>query len=195
VAASFFLLQEFQESGQFVYGLYKGGLGRLPGYAEFVLDRSKVIGGAELNMHKATLAEEFVERAEFRQLYPASLSNVQFVNTLFDNAGLIGLAVERQEQIDAMNAGKTRSQVLSSVIAIPQFVDREFNSVFVLMEYFGFLQRDPDQGGYEFWLDIITNREPGNFRGMVCAFITSTEYQQRFSPLAPRTNAECAGVH
>ena len=181
-------------SGQFVYGLYQGGLGRLPGYAEFVLDRNKVIGGPELEANRAALADDFVKRAEFRQLYPASQSNAQFVNALFDTAGLIGFTVARQQEIDAMDAGKTRAQVLSSVISIPDFQNQEFNSVFVLMQYFGFLQRDPDAGGYAFWLDVLANREPGNFRGLVCAFVTSTEYQERFSSIASRTNAECRGV-
>jgi len=194
VAASFFLSQEFQDSGQFVYGLYQGGLGRLPGYAEFVLDRSRVIGGPELEANRAALADDFVKGAEFRQLYPTSQTNAQFVDALFDTAGLIGFTVERQQEIDAMDAGKTRAQVLSSVISIPEFQDREFNSVFILMEYFGFLQRDPEAAGYAFWLDVLANRQANNFRGLVCAFITSTEYQQRFSSIVSRTNAECRGV-
>ena len=57
------------------------------------------------------------------------------------------------------------------------FKQAEYNSAFVLMEYFGYLKRDPDQAGYDFWLNILNHREPGNYRGMVCAFITSDEYQ------------------
>jgi hypothetical protein len=29
---------------------------------------------------------------------------------------------------------------------------------------------------------------------MVCAFITSTEYQQRFSPVIPHSNTECSAI-
>jgi hypothetical protein len=58
------------------------------------------------------------------------------------------------------------------------------------MQYFGYLRRDPDQGGYDFWLNIL-NQQPQNFRGMVCAFLTSTEYQQRFG-VATRSNADCS---
>lgn len=57
----------------------------------------------------------------------------------------------------------------------------------VLMEYFGYLRRDPDEAGFNFWLDVLNNRTPGNYRSMVCAFITSREYQLRFSPVATRT--------
>jgi hypothetical protein len=59
------------------------------------------------------------------------------------------------------------------------------------MEYFGYLRRDQDQDGYDFWLDVLNNREPGNLRGMACAFLTSTEYQQRFSYIVTHHNAEC----
>jgi len=122
------------------------------------------------------------------------MTNAQFVNKLFDTAGLTPFAVERQQQIDAMNAGKMRAQVVRDVIDISDFRTREYNPSFVLMQYFGFLRRDPDPGGYTFWLDILNNREPNNYLAMVCAFVTSAEYQQRFSPVVTRTNSECAGL-
>jgi hypothetical protein len=59
------------------------------------------------------------------------------------------------------------------------------------MEYFAYLRRDPDPGGYAFWLDVLNYRDPGNFRSIVCAFITSTEYQKRFSSMVTYSNAEC----
>jgi len=90
------------------------------------------------------------------------------------------------------NNGKTRAQVLLDVIEIAEFKTREYNRSFVLMQYFGYLRRDPDQGGYDFWLNILNNREPNNYRSMVCGFITSAEYQQRFGTVVTRTNADCA---
>ena len=62
---------------------------------------------------------------------------------------------------------------------VPAF--REFNRAFVLMEYFGYLRRDPDSSGFQFWLAKL-NSFGGDFRRaeMVKAFITSTEYRQRF---------------
>jgi uncharacterized protein DUF4214 len=77
------------------------------------------------------------------------------------------------------------------VIEEAGFLQAEYNRSFVLMQYFGYLQRDPDAAGYDFWLDVIDNREPNNYRGMVCAFVTSAEYQRRFSMLVTRSNAEC----
>ena len=123
------------------------------------------------------------------------MTNAQFVNKLFDTAGLTPFATERQQQIDAMNAGKTRAQVVGDVIEIQAFKDREYNASFVLMQYFGYLRREPDAIGYAFWLDVITNRDPNNYPGMVCNFITSTEYQQRFGLVVTHANSECSGVH
>ena len=38
------------------------------------------------------------------------------------------------------------------------------------MQYFGYLRRDPDQGGYDFWLGIVNNPSASNYRSMVCGF-------------------------
>jgi hypothetical protein len=70
---------------------------------------------------------------------------------------------------------------------------REYNRSFVLMQYFGYLRRDPDPGGYQFWLNILNSQQQGQSaaHGMVCAFITSAEYQDRFSAVHIHTNADC----
>ena len=60
------------------------------------------------------------------------------------------------------------------------------------MQYFGYLRRNPDQRGYDFRLNVLNNREPNNFRGMVCAFLTSAEYRQRFGSAITRTNGDCS---
>ena len=64
----------------------------------------------------------------------------------------------------------------------------EFNRAFVLMQYFGYLRRDPnDQAhdvvytGYDYWLQkLIQFNGDYNQAEMVKAFITSIEYRQRF---------------
>ena len=49
------------------------------------------------------------------------------------------------------------------------------------MEYFGYLRRNPDEEGYQFWLGKL-NSFNGNYveAEMVKAFISSIEYRQRF---------------
>ena len=98
----------------------------------------------------------------------------------------------RQAAIDALTTNaKTRAQVLLDVIEIGEFKTREYNPAFVLMQYFGYLRRNPEQEGYDFWLNVLDNREPNNFQGMICAFLTSAEYQNRFGSAVTRTNADC----
>jgi len=80
-------------------------------------------------------------------------------------------------------ATETRATVLRKVAESEELKLREFNKAFVLMEYFGYLRRDPDQAGYAFWVNKL-NAFNGDFVAaeMVKAFITSSEYRQRFGP-------------
>ncbi|MEA2205104.1 MAG: hypothetical protein QOE77_1880 [Blastocatellia bacterium] len=194
VAASFFIEQEFQETGFFIYRLHRASFGRQPTYSEFMPDRNVVIGGANLAAARQALVNDWVQRAGFKQRYPDAMSPAEFVNKLFDTAGLNPYVAERQQQIDAMQTiGKTRAQVLQDVIEIQQFKTREYNPAFVLMEYFGYLKRDPDPDGYNFWLNVVNNHAVDNYVAMVCAFVTSREYQERFSLIQTHTNGECGG--
>ncbi len=194
VSGSFFGEAEFQETGSFVYRMYKASFGRVPTFAEFNVDRALVVFGPNLEQSKQAFAEDWVSRNAFTAVYPANQTPEQFVNQLFDTAQLIPFAAERQTEIAAMQNPanpKSRAGVVHSVVEIIQFKTREYNPSFVLMQYFGYLLRDPDPGGYNFWLDVINNREPNNYPGMICAFITSAEYQVRFAPVVSRTNVDC----
>jgi hypothetical protein len=91
-----------------------------------------------------------------------------------------------------MKSGAARSDVLRGLVETESFKQNEYNRAFVLMQYFGYLRREPEEGGYLFWLDVLNNKVPNNYRAMVCAFITSAEYQDRFSPVRTRNNGECA---
>jgi hypothetical protein len=121
-----------------------------------------------------------------------TMSPEEFVNKLLDTANLRPYTTERQQLATDMRNGKSRAQVLRAVIEIDEFKSRQYNPAFVLMQYFGYLRRDVDQGGYDFWLDVLENREPNNYRGMICSFITSREYQERFGPVVTRSNADCS---
>ncbi len=191
VSAAFFIEAEFQETGNYVYRLYKSSLGRRPGYGEFMPDRGQLVEGPDLLSNKIRLSDEWVQRPEFLERYPTLLSAFEYVNRLMDTAGLFPYASERQRLVNEMLSGKTRAQVLRDVVEFTEFRQREYNNAFVLMQYFGYLRRDPDQGGYDFWLNVLNNRAPDNYRSMVCAFLTSAEMQSRFSPLRTRTDAEC----
>jgi CSLREA domain-containing protein len=75
----------------------------------------------------------------------------------------------------------TRARVLRIVAESVEFGRAEFRRAFVLMEYFGYLRRDPDADGYAFWLGKLNEFEGDYIRAeMVKAFISSTEYRKRF---------------
>lgn len=192
VSGAFFVESEFQETGYFVYRVYAASYGRQPTFAEFSADRGQVVAGPNLEQARQAFANEWVTRDTFKQVYPLTLTPEQFVNQLFNTAQLIPFTTERQQQIAAMeNNSKTRADVLRYVIELAEFRTREYNRAFVLMQYFGYLRREPDQGGYDFWLDVVNNRAPDNYRAMICAFLTSDEYQVRFAPVVSHTNQEC----
>ncbi|HXI26456.1 MAG TPA: CHRD domain-containing protein, partial [Pyrinomonadaceae bacterium] len=90
----------------------------------------------------------------------------------------------RNQLVAGLNATTlTRAQVLRAIAEAEELNTREFNGAFVAMEYFGYLRRDPDVAGFNFWLNKL-NAAGGNFQNaeMVKAFISSAEYRQRFGP-------------
>jgi hypothetical protein len=198
VSAAFFASEEFQQTGSFIYRLYQTGLGRQLSYDEFTTDRSQVLAGPNLADNRIAFANEFVTRPEFASKYQHATTGGAFVDsllaTVMQSTGL-DLSAQRDALIAEYNQGadqiQSRSRVLRMLADVSAIKDAAYNPSFVLMQYFGYLRRDIDQGGYAFWLDVLNNGEPNNYRGMVCAFLTSTEYQQRFSTIVTHSNGEC----
>jgi hypothetical protein len=172
------------------------------------IGRGVVIGqpgsDAQLEANKVKFFNDFVQRATFLApaAYPTTLTAAQFVDKLnantYDpnNPGAGSLTTGQRDalvaQLSANPASATsRALVLRAVAENSLFNDRQFNRAFVLMQYFGYLRRNPndppeaglDFAGYNFWLGKL-NQFNGNFVNaeMVKAFITSGEYQQRFGP-------------
>ncbi|MCU1268140.1 MAG: glycosyl hydrolase [Acidobacteria bacterium] len=200
VSAAFFLSQEFKDTGSFVYRLYKGALGRQLRYSEFSADRSQVVGGPNLESSKTTFAAAFVQRAEFTDKYQGKTTAEAFVDALLQtmngSAG-VNLSGERAALISRYNEGAgmnaSRALVVRQLVDNDTFANAVYNQQFVAMQYFGYLRRSPDADGLNFWLNVLNN-DSGNYRGMVCSFITSAEYQRRFGTLVSHSNSECPGT-
>jgi subtilisin family serine protease len=198
ISAAFYIEIEYRETGGFVYRLYRAGLGRAPNYTEFSADRPQVVGGTDLEANKTAFASSFVQRAEFTQRYQSSTGAESFVDALIQSIKTstgVDLTAQRASLINTYNTGgsqaQSRSLTLRAAIEDASFKQAVYNPSFVLMQYFGYLHRDPEQGGYDFWLNVLNNKDPNNFRGMVCSFITSAEYQLRFGSTVTRTNQDC----
>jgi len=109
------------------------------------------------------------------------MSNETYVAALIANTGVNFTAAERNTLVSGLGGGMTRATALRAVAENAAFVNAKRNQAFVMMEYFGYLRRDPDAQGYDFWLNKLTSFN-GNFEQaeMVRAFIVSGEYRQRF---------------
>jgi hypothetical protein len=213
VSAAFFLSIEFQQTGYLVERLYKTAYGDGTGastlggmhqvavpivrLSEFLSD-SKAIGQnvvvgqpdweTTLEQNKQAFTAGFLQRSRFTAAFPASMTAAEFVDTLNANAGSpLSLAKRNQLVSDLTAAPKTRPAILRAIAEDEGLNRAEFNRAFVLMQYFGYLQRNPnelqdvDYTGYDFWLTKM-NQFNGDYLGaeMVRAFITSTEYRRRF---------------
>src|SRR6185369_6795503 len=212
VSAAFFLSIEFQQTGNLVYKMYKAGFGNLPGKpvavdrTPFLADTrqiqstpAQVIVGqgnwqAQLETNKQAFALAFVQRSNFQTQHGAQTAS-DYVQTLFANTGASPTAAETSAAINAFNAAgggdASRAASLRSVAESASVAAKLNNEAFVLMQYFGYLQRNPydppestlDYAGFNFWLGKL-NQFNGDYIAaeLVKAFITSSEYRKRFGP-------------
>jgi uncharacterized repeat protein (TIGR01451 family) len=210
VSGAFFLSIEFQQTGFYVYRIYKAGFGDISPptvpvplrYRDFVRDTQEVQRGVivgqgawqtQLDANKQAYALTFVTRADFQSRYPAGMTAAAFVDALNANAGNVLSPTERADLISELTPNPAdsalRADVLLKIAENALLKQQEMNRSFVLMQYFGYLRRNPDAApeaglnfnGFNFWLNKL-NSFNGNFvnADMVKAFITSGEYRGRF---------------
>jgi hypothetical protein len=111
------------------------------------------------------------------------MSAQDYVAKLSQRAGVSLSAAESQTAVAAYGTGdlQGRSLALRAVVEGATITQAHKSPAFVLMQYFGYLRRDPDDVGFNFWLTKL-NQFNGNFveAEMVKAFLDSSEYRQRF---------------
>ncbi|HEX6183545.1 MAG TPA: DUF4214 domain-containing protein [Pyrinomonadaceae bacterium] len=208
VSGAFFQAIEFQETGFLAYLTRKVSFGDQPGrpipinFPELMTDaqrlgRNVIVGPStdwqtQLNANKVAFFTGWVQRPDFLARYPVGMSAADFVNTLNATGGFPLTEAERDALVSQLSANNTtlgRATALRAVAENALLKQRETNRAFVLMQYHGYLRRDPEDPpeknlnfeGYNFWLGKL-NEHNGNFveAEMVKAFIISTEYRQRF---------------
>jgi hypothetical protein len=221
VSAAFFLSIEFQQTGYLVERLYKTAYADADGtstfgpthtlkvpivrFSEFLPDTQQIGQGvvvgqngweAVLERNKVAYIDRFVTLKRFTDKYPANMLPAVFVDTLNRNAGspLSTTEVATLTAEHTAPGGKSRAQVLRQIAEHQNLINAEFNRAFVLMQFFGYLRRNPndtpdsDYTGYDFWLgklnsftqsgdDVLVRVQKAE---MVKAFITSGEYRKRF---------------
>ena len=122
------------------------------------------------------LANDFTNRAAFVNQY-GMMSNAQYVDALSQTAGVT--LSNRQALVNSLEAGTmTRAQALRQIAESGEVYARYYNQAFVVMEYFGYLRRDPDLL-YLNWISVL-DANPADSRHMVEGFVDATEYRNRF---------------
>jgi hypothetical protein len=204
VSGSFFGSPEFKDKGFYVIDMYRVAFNRLPTYVEFSTDLASISGttAAEVFAKRAAYATNFVARTEFTNIYGA-MSNTTFVNHLMSggqgqNYNLTSITTRdpaspdigakvtltTADLINRLNAATmTRGQVLRAIAQSDEItLNKEAVNAFVASQYYGYLRRTPDPGGFNSWVAHLT-ANPNDFRTMVNGFVNSSEYRSRFGPL------------
>ena len=213
VSGAFFLSIEFQNTGYLVERMHKVAYGDAtsPGVAgtvpsirlnDFLSGTQRIGRGVvvntqgweqQLEANKQAYALELVRKQRFLNVYPLTLNAAQFVDKLIQNSGVSFTQGESDQLVlqlsSSLDVSAGRASVLRQVAEDARLQQQERNRAFVLMQYFGYLRRNPDDApeptlnfaGWKFWLDKL-NRFDGDFARaeMVKAFLVSDEYIKRF---------------
>lgn len=198
-SGAFFLSIEFQETGYLVYRIHKTSFGTLPLYLDFMRN-TRAVGKdvvvnqgnwqAMLEANKVAFLNAWVESPEFTAptAYPLSMGNQAYVENLIATIGVTSGEVNGSALVTGLNtATETRATVLRKIAESAAVNIKEKNNAFVLMQYFGYLRRNPTDApdnnldGYNFWLNKL-NQAGGDFHAaeMVRSFLVSDEYKNRF---------------
>jgi hypothetical protein len=174
--------------------------------SEFQPDATRIADGVvvrrsgweqTLENNQQAYLNEFVQRSRFSAGYPLTMTPTEFVDQLFANAGVTPSDTDRMAAINEFGSATATSDITARGRALRRVAEnaslarQEFAPAFVLMQYFGYLRRNPvdtpepglNYDGYNFWLSKL-NSFSGNYQRseMVKAFLSSTEYRTRFSP-------------
>jgi cytochrome c peroxidase len=198
VSAAYFLSIEFQETGFYAIRIQRAAFGKKSRegsrltLAKFAPDASAIGAGVVvgqtgwqqlLEQNKQNYATQIVSSADFVTRFPASQSATEFVSALYGSAGINPTQAELDAAVTAFGAGGASGRIaaLRKVAESNSLSQSELNPAFVLMEYFGYLRRDPDAGGYNFWLAKLEQFHGDYVQAeMVKSFIVSGEYRSRF---------------
>jgi hypothetical protein len=183
------LLGQYRSWSQAVYRFYVASYGQMPRYSEFLPDVELIGRGvdasvpeeAKLQTNLSQFAERWVTRPKFQARYK-SLTDERYVDELAANAGVTLVPAERADIIDKLKRGAmTRGEVILHVVYIKAFVEKEDTRSLVLLHYFGYFQRNPDDppdnnlDGFNFWIqEAEKSGEPDRIS---LGFMASGEYE------------------
>ena len=195
VSTNLFSENDLADNAAFLNSLYTAAFGRRPKFAEFETDRAALAQAKDDS--RAVFIAAFVQRTDFKKRYAATTKAQEFVDavllSLAQNAG-VDLGAERAELIDLADGANGRVAVMTKLVAEQALIDAQYNQSLILSHYFAYLRRDPDESGYNTWLNSIKNKPPRDAdtaRSVTCGFLNSSEYQNRFGMLTTHDLREC----
>jgi hypothetical protein len=184
------LLGQYADWSRALYRLHLVASGRMPRYAEFMQDahalgRGLIPGTEEAQRdfdgRLSALAREWEKRAEFREAFGA-LDDARYVERLYEHAGFEADAAERDALVNALaSRTETRAGALLKVAADPRLEERGRHRAHLLLHYFAFLHRNPDDPpdrnlvGFNFWLSNL--ERTNDLEKLALAFRDSIEYK------------------
>jgi hypothetical protein len=184
------LLGQFADWSRALYRLHFVARGRMPRYAEFMPDaralgRGLIPGTEEAQRdfegRLAALAREWEKHPDFRETF-AEPDDARYVERLYQNAGVEADAAERAALASALTSGaETRAGALLKLASDPRLEERGRNRALLLLHYFAFLRRNPDDPpdrnleGFDFWLANL--ERTNDVVKLALAFQDSIEYK------------------
>jgi hypothetical protein len=189
------MLSGFEDTSFFVYRLCKASFGRMPRREEFMIAMRLVghdlvpgssLWETDLHRNRTALMKEWTTSPEFKRLYDGK-SNVDLVDALLKNAGISLSAPKRDKLVSGLpTQTDPQEAALLSVISDDAFYASEYNNAYVLVHFFGYLRRNPDDApdfdlkGFNFWRDRLNAW--GDYRTISMAFMESEEYRNLKPP-------------
>ncbi len=186
-----YLLGPYQPWSEAVYRFYIASYGDTPRFNEFLPDVRSVSRGvlaalpnqdALLQSNLEQFSDRWVERDRFKAIYK-STSDAEYIDRLLSNAQAPPNDAARNTLVEKLTRRElTRARALIEMVNDPQFAEREKNRAVVLLHYFGYLRRNPDDPpdndlrGMLYWIQVLQrNYDPDKLSR---AFNETGEYQQ-----------------
>ena len=188
------LLGQSVDWSQQLYRIYLASLGAMPRYQEYLTDLETIGRGVVLGSENQDqqfqdnlrrFLEDWTNREAFKKAF-GGLDNAQYVDRLVNNAGI---SIDRDQGVamatELSNTQETRSTVLLKIVHDPRFIEKEKYRSLLLLHYFGYLRRNPDDppdrdlSGFNFWL------RHGAPERLSMDFKNSSEYRDVKRPGAP----------
>ncbi|HEX5702988.1 MAG TPA: DUF4214 domain-containing protein [Pyrinomonadaceae bacterium] len=184
------MLGQHREWMQTLYRIHLVSTQTLPRYKEFLEDAKRMSAGVvfgeedqrQLEQNLRDFAATWIERPAFKSKYN-QLTNEDFVDQLFRNAGVSPDQQERNTLSQSLSQGQlNRADVLLRVVQNESFKRKEHHRSLVVLHYFGYLRRNPDDlpdgnlNGMRHWLNAV--ERSGDISRLSVAFKASFEYEK-----------------